>query len=272
MGAVLSREFVDKICVAVRNNRGKIEEAHCTTNQLQSFRATFFPFERGDLGAWYSPKGAGVDIEFKSGFPLQTVTGNVNFIPSIFKFSRIYVEPVPGSVNSAPSTPTITSTTPAAGTTSFKNGDVFKYVVQAWNVGGASQGSAESTATLTADGQYVPVVIAAQSGVEEFWVFRTLAGGASGTQKFVGRIVAARSGATTFWDIGKILPGFDSVVFFPKKANRAKLAVLGNLLTKMKLGRTGLVEEVVYVSYLACILEWPRHHALAMNVYQELDL
>jgi hypothetical protein len=270
-GATLSREFVDKICVAVRNNRGKIEEAHCTTNQLQSFRSTFFPFERGDMGAWYAPKGAGVDIEPKSGFNLKTVTGDVNFIPSVFKFSRIYVEPVYGSVGSAPSTPTITSTTPTAGTTNFKNGDVFVYTVQAWNVNGASMGSSTSTATLTADGQYVPVVIAAQSGVEEFWVFRTDATGV-GVPKFVGRVVAARAGATTFVDTGKILPGFDSVVFFPKKSNRAKLAVLSNLLTKMKLGRTGLVEEIVYVSYLACILEFPRHHALAMNVYQELDL
>ena len=117
----------------------------------------------------------------------------------------------------------------------------------------------------------MPVVIAAQAGVEEFWVFRTDATGV-GVPKFVGRVVAARSGATTFADTGKILPGFDSGVFFPKKANRAKLAVLSNLLTKMKLGRTGLVEEIVYVSYLACILEFPRHHALAMNVYQELDL
>ena len=271
-GGVLTRELVDKICVAVRNNRGRLEEAHCTTNQLQSFRATFFPFERGDLGAWYAPKGAGVDVEPKQGFPLQTVTGNIDFVPSVFKFSRIYAEPVYGSVGSAPNTPAITSVTPGGTGTAFSNGDAFKYVVQAWSVNGASGASAESTATLTADGQYVDVVITAQTGVEEFWVFRTDAGGASGSQKFVGRIIASRSGATTFRDKGTILPGFDSIVFFPKKANRAKLAVLGNLLTKMKLGRTGLVEEVVYVSYLACILEWPRHHALLMNVYQELDI
>jgi hypothetical protein len=200
------------------------------------------------------------------------VTGNVDFIPSVFKFSRIYVEPVQGSVGSAPSTPVITSATPAAGSTAFKNGDAFSYTVQAWSVNGASNGAAAVTATLTADAQKVNVVIAAQAGVEEFWIFRTGSEGVLGTPKFVGRIIAARSGATTFVDTGKVLPGFDSVVFMPKKSNRAKLAVLGNLLTKMKLGRTGLVEEVVYVSYLACILEHPRHHALAMNVYQELDI
>ena len=86
-------------------------------------------------------------------------------------------------------------------------------------------------------------------------------------------MIADRSGsATSFCDAQAMLPGLDNVIFMPKKANRGKLAVLGSLLSKMKLGRLGLSEETLYVSYLAHILEYPRMYGIAGNVYQELNL
>lgn len=273
-GGLLTRELVDKVCVSIRNNRGKAEEAHCTTNQLQAFRSTFFPFERGDMSQWYQIKGAGVDVEPKEGFPLMTVTGNVQFVPSVFKFNRMFPEPVTGSVGSAPSTPVLTAApTFSAGSTTYKAGDVVKYVVQAVNINGMSNASAEKVVTIAADGNKVALSIDAQAGVEEFWIFRTEANGASGSEAFIGRVIADRSGGTTaFVDAQAFLPGLDGIVFMPKKANRGKLAVLGNLLSKMKLGRLGLSEETIYVSYLAHILEYPRMHALVNNVYQEINL
>jgi hypothetical protein len=273
-GGVLTRELVDKVCVAIRNNRGKAEEAHCTTNQLQAFRTTFFPFERGDMSQWYQIKGAGVDIEPKEGFPLMTVTGNVQFVPSVFKFNRMFPEAVVGSVGSAPSTPVLTAVpAQSAGTTTYKAGDVVKYVVQAVNIHGMSGASAEKSVTIAADGNKVTLSIDAQAGVEEFWVFRTEANGASGSEAFIGRVIADRSGsATSFCDAQAMLPGLDNVIFMPKKANRGKLAVLGSLLSKMKLGRLGLSEETLYVSYLAHILEYPRMYGVVGNVYQELNL
>jgi hypothetical protein len=273
-GGLLTRELVDKVCVSIRNNRGKAEEAHCTTNQLQAFRTTFFPFERGDMSQWYQIKGAGVDVEPKEGFPLMTVTGNVQFVPSVFKFNRMFPEPVTGSVGSAPSTPVLTAApVQSAGGTTFMLNDVVKYVVQAVNIHGMSGASAEKSVTISANGNKVALSIDAQPGVEEFWVFRTAANGASGSEAFVGRVVADRSGgATVFVDAEALMPGLDNIVFLPKKANRGKLAVLGSLLSKMQLGRLGLAEETLYVSYLAHILEYPRMHAIVGNVYQELNL
>jgi hypothetical protein len=270
--AVLDRPTVDKMVTAVRNNRGKIEEAHCTTNQLQAFRASFFPFERGIIGDNYAIKGAGVENEPKEGFPLQTVNGVVQFIPSVFKFNRIFPEPIIGSVGAQPASPVITPSQTAGNTTYLQN-DVVKYVAQAFNIHGASNASAESSVTLTLNGNKVNLSIAYQGGVEEYWIFRTSVGGASGTEKFIGRVTADRTGApTVFVDNQALLPGADTVVFLPKKDKRSSLAVLGNLLSKLQLGRQGLQTETIYVSYLANILELPRHHGLMNNVYQDLNM
>jgi len=263
-GAVIDRGLVDKIVSAVREQRGRIIEAHCTVDQLRHFRATFFPFERGDIGASYAIRGAGVTSEPKEGFELSTVVGNVRFIPSVFKYNRVFVEPV-GSAN----TPVISSSSQAAGSSTYKAGDVVKYVVQAKSVAGMSNGSAETSVTIAADGNSVSLSIAAQSGIEEFLVFRLPVGG-SGLHKFCGKVIASRGAATTFVDAQAILPGLDSIIFLPKAQFRAKLAVLGNLMSKMKLGLRGLAEECVYVSYLTCILEYVRHHGLVDNVYSEL--
>lgn len=271
-GATLSRDLVDRVCVSIRNNRGRAEEAHCTTNQLQAFRTTFFPFERADMSTWYNIKGAGVDIEPKQGFPLMTVTGNIQFIPSVFKFNRMFPEAIIGSVGMTPSTPTIAAGAQVAGSTSYLAGNVVKYVAQGWNINGASIASNEISVTIAANGNVPTITITNQPGVEEYWIFATSIGGASGTEKFIGRIIADRDNATTaFLDTQAMLPGFDNIIFMPKKANRSKLAVLGNLLTKMDLGRQGLVSEKIYVSYLANILEYPRMYGLIDNVYQDIN-
>ena len=269
-GQVLTRGQVDKLVSAVRENRGRIVEAHCTVDQLVHFRATFFPFERGDLGAAYAIRGANVEAEAKSGFPLQTVVGTVDFIPSVFKYTRAYPEPVMSSSGTI-ATPVIAGTAQVAGNTSFKAGDVVKYVVQAVNIHGISMASAEVSVTIAADGNKVQLTIGAVPGAEEFALFRTAVGGASGTWKACGRVIAARAGSTTAVDAQAILPGLDSVVFLPKAQFRAKLAVLGEMLSKMKLGLRGLVEETLYVSYLAVVLEHVRHHGLLDNVYHELN-
>lgn len=268
-GAVLSRPSVDRAVSAVRDNRGRIVEAHCTTDQLRHFRSTFFPFERGDLGASYAIKGADVNNEPKAGFSLQTTIGFVDFVPSVFKYMRVYPIPVHVGGNALVMS-TITAGTQQAGTTSFKNGDEVRYVVQAAGIKGISEISNELVITVSADGNRPVINIPFIAGAEEFLVFRTAVGEASGTWKFCGKVVASPFGSV-FVDSQAILPGLDSIVMLPKQDKRAKLAVLGSLVEKTTLGKKGLVDESIYVSYLACVLEMVRHHALLRNVYSELD-
>lgn len=270
-GSVISRQTVDKVVSAVRENRGRVVEAHCTVDQLRHFRATFFPFERGDIGASYAIRGAGVEAEPKSGFTLATVVGDVQFIPSVFKYTRAYPTPLFTASGNPPTVGTVTAAAQQAGSTTFVAGDVVKYVVQAVSVNGMSDVSNEVSVTVAADGNKLALSIPASATAEEFHVYRISVGGADGSWKFCGKVLAVRGGATTFVDAQAILPGLDSVIFLPKAQFRAKLATLGNLVSKMRLGLRGLVEETVYVSYLACVLEFPRHHGLLDNAWHELQ-
>lgn len=268
-GQVLSRTLVDKAVSAVRENRGRIVEAHCTIDQLRHFRATFFPFERGDIGASYAIRGAGVKAEPKSGFSLSTVVGDVDFIPTVFKYTMAYPTPL-FTAGVGPVIGTISAAAQSAGVTSFKAGDVVKYVVQAVSVSGRSDISNELSITVAADGNNVALSIPANASAEEYHVFRTAVGGATGTWKACGKVLAIRGGATQFLDAQAILPGLDSIVMLPKAQFRSKLAVIGQMVQKMELGRRGLASETVYVSYLANILEAPRMHASVDNIYHEL--
>jgi hypothetical protein len=271
-GAVISRQLVDKVVSAVRENRGRITEAHCTVDQIRHFRATFFPFERGDLGASYQIRGAKAEAEPKQGFPLQTVSGEIQVIPSVFKYTRAYPEPIMGQ-GQQPVAGTITAGAQLAGSTTFKAGDIVRYVVQAVNINGMSMPSNELVVTIAADGNVPVISIPFAVGVEEFHVFRTAVGGQTGSWKACGKVLASRNAAVTtqFVDAQAILPGLDTVVFMPKQQYRCQLAVLGNMVSKMQLGLRGLASETCYVAYCAAILAHPRHHGLIQNAFHELD-
>lgn len=276
-GGVLDRPFLDKIVTAVRDSRGAVREAHCTTSQLAEFRATFFPLERGNIADMYAIRGAGVTNDEHSKLPIDTVGGPVDFIPTVFKYMRVRPEPVLGSVGTPPSTPTVAA--PAAGATAtgsgFKAGESYRYRVQAVNIAGISQGSTPGTITVGVgdDDKPIQLAITNAAGVEHYMVFRSPkeASGAVGTEMFIGKILPSNGGTTTFTDNGRIVPGLDSVLFLPRDKNRAKLAVLGNLLNKLQLGVKGLAFETVYASYCGCVVDRPRTFALADNVYQQRE-
>ena len=274
-GAVLDRAFLDKVVTAVRDSRGMIKEAHCTTSQLAEFRATFFPFERADLGAAYAIRGAGITNDEQAALPIATVGGNIDFIPTVFKYMRIRPEPVVGSVGTMPNTPGTIIVTPGVSATAsgFAVGDVYGYVVQAVNVSGISMASAQTATTVTTANAANTLTWTRINGAEYYMIFRTPieSAGLAGTEMFIGKIGQPSSGNLTFVDNGAVVPGLDSVLFLPRDKNRAKLAVLGNLLNKLQLGVRGLAFETVYASYFGCVVDRPRSFSVVDNVYEQRE-
>lgn len=270
-GGVLDRPFLDKVVTAVRDSRGAVKEAHCTTSQLAEFRATFFPFERGDLGALYAIRGAGVTNDEQMALPIQTVGGVIDFIPTVFKYNRQRPVSVVGSVGTPPSTPAAVAAEAGSGSGSpFIAGESYGYRVQAVNISGISQASAASSVTMTVSGRPNEVTITNAAGVEYYMIFRTPmeSSGLAGTEMFIGKIIPSKTSTTIFRDYGKIVPGLDSVLMLPKDKNRAKLAILGNLLNKLDLGVRGLAFETAYASYCGCVVDRPRSFALIDNAFQ----
>ncbi len=277
-GAVLDRSFLDKVVTAVRDSRGMIKEAHCTTSQLSEFRATFFPFERGDLGAAYAIRGANVTNDEQAALPVMTVAGNIDFIPTVFKYTRYRPEAVVGNVGTMPTTPgTITLGYGAAATASgFAAGEVYSYVVQAVNVSGISTPSAATVVTVAGGKDNFPITASwtRVAGAEHYMVFRSPVetSGVAGTEMFIGKLPQTAGGVNpTFVDNGRLVPGLDSVLFLPRDKNRAKLAILGNLLNKMMLGARGTGAETIYTSYFGCLVTKPRSFAIADSVFQQRE-
>ena len=275
-GATLDRAFLDKVVTAVRDSRGLIKEGHCTTSQLAEFRATFFPFERGDLGALYSIRGAGITNDEQASLPIQSCAGVIDFIPTVFKYMRVRPEAVVGSVGQMPNTPTglIVSEAVVASNSGFKAGEMYTFVVQAVNISGISAPCPTVPHTMVADNMAMDLQWNRVTGAEYYMIFRSPveSSGLAGTEMFIGKVVQPRTGATvTFKDNGKIVPGLDSVLFLPRDKNRAKLAVLGNLLNKLQLGVRGLAFETVYASYFGCVIDRPRSFAVVDNVYQQRE-
>lgn len=271
-GAVLDRGFLDRVVTAVRDSRGAVKEAHCTTSQLAEFRATFFPFERGDLGAMYAIRGANITNDEQMALPIQTVGGVLDFIPTVFKYMRQRPEIIVGSVGVVPATPaTVTASSTATTGSQFNAGESYSYRVQAVSIAGMSAPSASATVTVGATGNPNDVTIANVQGAEYYMVFRTPveATVTSGNEMFVAKVVPTRGSANTVYrDLGLVTPGLDSVLFLPKDKNRAKLATLGSLLNKLDLGVRGLAFETVYASYVGCVVDRPRSFALADNCFQ----
>jgi len=254
-----------------------IAEGHCTTAQLTEFRSTFFPVERADLATIYAIRGPAISNDEKARVPVDTVGGNIDFIPTVFKYKKYLPLPVGGSIGAIPATPVIASTAASASVSGsgFQEGQVFTYRVQAVNVNGISYGSAVSTHTVAAgeDDKAIELTITNQLGIEYFQVFRSQAGEASpsGKEMLIGKIIPSSGVSTIFRDKDSLIPGLDSVVFLPRDKHRPQLAVLGSLLNKLELGLRGLASETVYASYFGLVVDRPRSYAVAENVFQTVE-
>ncbi|MEM4379312.1 MAG: hypothetical protein QXL01_01315 [Thermoplasmatales archaeon] len=275
-GGAMDRAFLDKIVTAVRDSRGAVKEAHCTTSMLAEFRATFFPFERGLLSEAYAIRGAGITNDEHQGLPIDSVGGTIMFYPTVFKYNHSKPRTIVGSVGTPPSTPA-TPTVAMGGSpagSGFVVGQVYVYKVQAVNISGISAPATSAAFTVTLADANIEVTIANAANVEYYMVFRTPveASGTLGKEFFIGKIIPSGAvGSTVFRDNNRVIPGLDSVLFMPTDKNRAKLATLGNLLNKLQLGVKGLAFETIYASYVGCVVDRPRSFALADNLFQQRE-
>lgn len=281
-GDVLNRSFLDKVVTAVKDSRGRIKEGHCTTSQLAEFRSTFFAFERADLNIAYAIRGAGIQNEEKEGFPIDTVGGSIDFIPNVFKYMRQTAIPLSAGNGIMPQFITTVGAPAASGSvvgSGFLAGEIYTWVFQTVNIVGMQVGQASSSYTVAGPDANKAVTVAltlpAGSNINEIFVFRTPkeAAGDSTKAMFIGKMaILPNQTSATFVDNNAVIPGLDSVVFMPRDKNRAKMAVLKNLMTKMDLGVSGTAFETVYTSYWCLVVDRPRSFSVVDNVFQDRTL
>lgn len=102
----------------------------------------------------------------------------------------------------------VTSTTVSGVVTSFVAGEVYQYYATSGNEVGESTATAAVSGTVAVTGDEMVVVINNPSGTVRWLnVYRTKAGGAAATAKFIGRVAIASGGTTTFTDLNNKSPG-----------------------------------------------------------------
>lgn len=119
---------------------------------------------------------------------------------------------------------------------------------------------------MAASGNSISVVIAAPgSGVVRYFnVYRTLAGGAAGTQRFIGRVaLPAGSTSATFIDLGNKAPGF--VTGYLIQGDTMAMKQLAPY-SRIKLAVTDLSQPEAHFRFSTLAVFEPRKNVLIDNL------
>jgi hypothetical protein len=147
----------------------------------------------------------------------------------------------------------------------FEAGEEYTYYATTGNEIGESGATAAVAVTIAVDGDGVNVVITHPGGGVSRWfnVYRTAAGAAASTAKFIGRVAKAAGGTTTFVDIGNRLPGAVTGVLLQKDTMVMKeLAPY----SRLKLAQTDLSMPEAHFRFTSLAVFQPRKNVLIDNL------
>lgn len=201
-GGVLTQDLIEEATLRSVLHMGNADKLVTGPRALAMYNKIAFGKERIILAG--SPQaGTGADLRKQ-----WTSSGTASLEASRFLEGKSKPAEV---VSGGPAAPTLTSVT--AGTisgavTPFENGDVYTYFVTTGNERGESAASAAVSDTIGADGDGVTLVITPPGSGTPRWfnVYRTAAGGAASTAKFIGRVANSGNSTTSFVDLGNRQP------------------------------------------------------------------
>jgi hypothetical protein len=108
------------------------------------------------------------------------------------------------------------------------------------------------------------VVITNPSGTTRYFnLYRTVAGGAAGTEKFIGRVAIGAGSSTTFTDLGNKSPGF--VTGFLIEGDTMEMKELAPY-SRLKLAVTELATPESHFRFCAVASTQPRKNVLIDNL------
>jgi hypothetical protein len=260
-GGTLSQEMIEDAHVRSMMNFGNADKLVVDPKVLSNYNKIAISMQRIVLaGSAQDASGADLRKQWVS-------NGTVTLEASRFLSGKS--KPAPGRMGSdavAPASVSCASTTDAAAVTAFASGAVYRYFVTTCNERGESGKTAASALTIATTGDKVVVTITHPgSGTARYFnVYRTLAGGAAGTEKFIGRVVL-RVGQTTtlFTDLGNKLPGF--VTGFLLESDTGVLRELAPYSRK-KLAETELSTVEAHFRFVTLAVLQPRKNCLIDNL------
>ncbi len=259
-GGTLTQDMIEDASVRSALNFGNADTLVVDPKVLSAYNKIAFNKERIVLaGSATDATGAELRKQWVS-------NGTVNIEAS--QFLRGKAKPQTARANSGAAAPTVAvaSVTDATTVTAFTATSAFQYYVTSVNELGESPKSANVTGTVAATGDRLDVTIThpGTGTVRYFNVYRSLAGGAAGTEKFVGRVLIRVGLSTTvFSDLGNKLPGF--VTGYLLETDAGVLKELAPYSRK-KLAETSLSTVEAHFRFVTLAVLEPRKCVLVDNL------
>jgi hypothetical protein len=255
-GAVLTQDDLEDLAVIALENFGSPSELHIEPLALSSFVKQFYPQFRSAPGM--ASQSVGYDVN-----KMVTSAGNIDFKPNLFLRPRGQVRPV-GLAN-APilggAAAVATAGAAPSGTPGLEAG-TFQYKVTFVNDFGESGAIQEAGGVVVTAGQAVSLALSAIPATTKYVkVYRSEAGGAVGTEKFISNYKVA----SAVVDSGAKRPGLGEAFLLDMSSEVMRFKQLAPL-SKINFAIVTTALEFAIVLYGALFVYAPRFNCIYRNL------
>lgn len=255
-GAVLTQDDLEDLAVIALENFGAPSELHIEPLALSSFVKQFYPQFRSAPGM--ASQSVGYDVN-----KMVTSAGNIDFKPNLFLRPRGSVRPV--GIAGAPvvGAASVTGTAGAApaGTPGLDAG-VVQYKITFVNDFGESAAIQEAGGVTVTAGQSVSLALSNIPATTKYIkVYRSEAGGAVGTEKFIANYKVAAAVV----DSGAKRPGLGEAFLLDMSSEVMRFKQLAPL-SKINFAIVSTALEFAIVLYGALFVYAPRFNCIYRNL------
>lgn len=255
-GNVITQDDIEELSVILLENFGAPDQLHLEPLSLSSFVRQFYPQFRSAPGL--ANQTVGYDVN-----KVQTTAGTMELKPSLFLRPRSRARAA--AVNSnAPGLPAAFTGADGGAATGKLAAGTYQYKITEVNdFGESSPRQITAAVTLAADeSSAVLTMPTPQAGTKYFRVYRSAAGGAAGTEEFVGNY---RVGLSAYVDAGTKLPGQGEAFMLDMNAECMRFKQLAPL-SKINFAIVTTALEFAIVLYGALFVYTPRFNGVFRNI------
>jgi len=252
-GGILTQDDVEALSVIALENFGNPTELHIEPRALSAFIQQFYPQFRSAPGL--SNQTVGYDVS-----KVVTSAGSVDLKPNLFLRPRAGVRSQGVNANAPSAVSGASGGESGANDGSLVDGATYKYRITEVNDYGEGAPSAEISQAVGSGESSIDITLPALSaGGKYFKIYRTAAGGAAGTERFIGNAVAS------FRDVGTKQPGLGEAFLLDMRAETMRFRQLSPL-SKINFAIVSTALEFAIVMYGALFVYCPRFVAFFKNV------
>ena len=252
-GLTFTQDDIEQLAVVCLENFGSPDQFHVEPLVLSSFVRKFYPQFRSEPGKENQTVGYDVD-------KIVTTAGRIAFKPNLFLRPRGLARAQ--AVNSNAPTIVVGATANGIGGGSLVPA-TYQYKLTAVNDFGEGAPVAANRVVGAGENSVQITITSATAGTKYIKLYRTIAGGAVNTEKFVGNYKFTGNGMT-IQDLGKKLPGLGEAFLLNMNAENIRFKQLLPL-TKINFAIVTTAMEFAIVLYGALFAFTPRFNAYFYN-------